>query len=166
VCTLLNNSQHLKRKMCCPNRFPVVGSLNEREFKIESNVWKSFKLHSRDDRKMSGQVAQRSILYAVVFKKRKKIGCVYVSVPHSLPKSRKRVQVYGFFLDNVAVRAANIDSVLKLGFIQTTFVRSNTTRIYLIDQIALTCMVHVSTLLQTSSGISIQGHIQEHATEI
>jgi hypothetical protein len=72
---------------------------------MESNVWKSFKLHSRDDRKMPGQVAHRSILYAVVFTKRRLIGCVYVSVPYSLPKSRKRAHVYDFFPDNAAVRA-------------------------------------------------------------
>jgi len=98
---------------------------------MESNVWKTFKLQSSDDRKMPGQVAQRSILYAVVFTKRKLIGCVYVSVSHSLPKSRKRVQVYDFFPNNAAVRASNFDSVLKLGFKQTTFVQPNTTRVYL-----------------------------------
>jgi hypothetical protein len=110
---------------------------------MESNAWKIFKLHRRDDRKMSGQVAHRSILYAVVFT----IGCVYVSVsvPHSLPKSRKRVHVYDFFPDNVAARASNIDGALKLVFKRTTFVQSNTTRVYLINQIALTCMLHVST---------------------
>jgi len=98
---------------------------------MESNVWKTFKLHGSDDRKMPGQVAQRSILYAVVLMQRKLIGCVYVSVPHSLPKSRKRVQVYDFFPNNVAVRASNIDGVLKLGFKQPTFVQPNTIRVYL-----------------------------------
>jgi hypothetical protein len=97
---------------------------------MESNVWKSFKLHSRGDRKVPGQVAQKSILYAVGFTKHKLIGCVYVSFPRSLPKSRKRVHVYDFFPDNGAVRVSIIDSVLKLGFKQTTFVHSNTTRVH------------------------------------
>lgn len=157
---ILNNSKHLKRiDVPAPKVFPVVGILNEREFKMEPNVWKSFKLHSRDDRKMPGQVAQRSILHAVVFTKRKLIGCVYVSVPHSLPKSRKRVHVYDFFLDNVAVRASNIDSVLKLGFKQTAFVQSNTTRVHLINHDAACFDL-------PSSGMSVQEHIQEHAIQI
>ena len=89
---------------------------------METNVWKSFKLHSRGDRKMPGQVAQRSILYAVGFTKRKLIGCVYVRVPYSLPKSRKRVHVYGFFPDNVTVRATNIGTYLLHG--TESFLRS------------------------------------------
>jgi len=64
----MNNSKRLKRKdVPAPKGFPLLGILNEREFKMESNVWKTFILHSSDDRKMPGQVAQRSILYAVVF---------------------------------------------------------------------------------------------------
>jgi hypothetical protein len=63
----LNNSKHLKREdVAAPKVFPVVCITNEREFRTKTNVWKSRKLQGRDESKMSGQVANRSILYAAI----------------------------------------------------------------------------------------------------